>query len=98
MAIDVDLPPRRVAEMTKAGFWHGKILTDYLDQCLLDVPDKLALVDSANGLHVDLYISNLMNRLAQLSRYTESNPSLDNEVYIVPAQPRTFGIEFGQDF
>ncbi len=54
--------------------------------------------DSANGLHVDLYISNLMNRLAQLSRYTESNPSLDNEVYIVPAQPRTFGIEFGQDF
>ncbi|HUA24627.1 MAG TPA: TonB-dependent receptor [Steroidobacteraceae bacterium] len=54
--------------------------------------------DGANGMHVDLYISNLTNRLAQLSRYTESNPSTDNEVYIVPAQPRTFGIEFGQDF
>ncbi len=54
--------------------------------------------DSANGMHVDFFISNLMNRLAQLSRYTESNPSLDNEVYILPAQPRTFGIEFGQDF
>lgn len=54
--------------------------------------------DSASGVHVDLYISNLTNRLAQLSRYTESNPSLDSEVYIVPAQPRTFGIEFGQDF
>jgi outer membrane receptor protein involved in Fe transport len=54
--------------------------------------------DSASGLHVDLYISNLMNRLAQLSRYTESNPSLDSEVYVVPVQPRTFGLEFGQDF
>jgi len=54
--------------------------------------------DSAGGMHVDLYISNLMNRDAQLSRYTESNPSLDSQVYIVPAQPRTFGLEFGQDF
>jgi iron complex outermembrane receptor protein len=54
--------------------------------------------DGANGMHVDLFISNLMNRRAQLSRYTESNPSLDNQVYILPTQPRTFGIEFGQDF
>lgn len=51
-----------------------------------------------NGMHMDLYISNLMNRLAELSRYTESNPSLDNQVYILPTQPRTFGLEFGQDF
>ena len=54
--------------------------------------------DSANGMHADLFISNLMNRRAQLSRFTESNPSTDSQVYIVPAQPRTFGIEFGQDF
>ncbi|HJS91897.1 MAG TPA: TonB-dependent receptor [Steroidobacteraceae bacterium] len=54
--------------------------------------------DSANGMHADLFISNLMNRRAQFSRYTESNPSTDSQVYIVPAQPRTFGIEFGQDF
>jgi iron complex outermembrane recepter protein len=54
--------------------------------------------DSANGMHVDFFISNLMNRLAELSRYTDSDPSLNNQVYILPAQPRTFGIEFGQDF
>jgi iron complex outermembrane recepter protein len=54
--------------------------------------------DSANGMHADLFISNLMNRRAQLSRYTEANPSTDSQVYIVPAQPRTYGIEFGQDF
>jgi iron complex outermembrane recepter protein len=54
--------------------------------------------DSASGMHMDFFISNLMNRLAQLSRFTETNPRIDNQVYIVPAQPRTFGVEFGQDF
>jgi iron complex outermembrane recepter protein len=54
--------------------------------------------DSANGMHVDFFITNLMNRLAELSRFTETNPRIDNQVYIVPAQPRTFGVEFGQDF
>jgi outer membrane receptor protein involved in Fe transport len=73
------------------------------DQVIGDMP-AYAMVnfklgaDSANGMHMDFFITNLMNRLAQLSRYTESNPSLDSEVYIVPTQPRTFGIEFGQDF
>ena len=54
--------------------------------------------NGGNGMHADLFISNLMNRNAQYSRFTESNPSLDSQVYILPAQPRTFGIEFGQDF
>ena len=54
--------------------------------------------NAGNGMHVDLFISNLMNRLAQYSRFTESNPSNDSQVYILPAQPRTFGVEFGQDF
>jgi iron complex outermembrane recepter protein len=54
--------------------------------------------DSANGMHADFFISNLMNRRAELSRYTQSNPSLNSQVYILPAQPRTYGIEFGQDF
>ncbi len=52
----------------------------------------------ANGMHLDFFITNVLNRLAQLSRFTETNPRIDNQVYIVPAQPRTFGIEFGQDF
>ncbi|MDE2447928.1 MAG: TonB-dependent receptor [Gammaproteobacteria bacterium] len=55
-------------------------------------------VDGLNGMHMDFFVSNLMNRLAELSRYTASNPSVNNQVYILPAQPRTFGIEFGQDF
>jgi iron complex outermembrane recepter protein len=73
------------------------------DQTLGNMP-AYALVnlklgaDNAGGLHADLFINNLLNRRAQLSRFTESNPSTDSQVYIVPAQPRTFGIEFGQDF
>lgn len=54
--------------------------------------------DGLNGMHLDFFINNLTNRLAELSRYTASNPSVNNQVYILPAQPRTFGIEFGQDF
>ena len=54
--------------------------------------------DSASGMHLDLFISNLMDRRAQLSRFTDANSSTDPQVYIVPTQPRTFGIEFGQDF
>ncbi len=54
--------------------------------------------NSANGMHVDFFITNALNRLAQLSRFTETNPRIDNQVYVVPAQPRTFGIEFGQNF
>jgi len=54
--------------------------------------------DGANGMHLDFFVTNLMNRLAQLSRFTETNPGVDNQVYIVPAQPRTFGVELGQDF
>ena len=55
-------------------------------------------IDGLNGMHLDLFVSNLTNRLAELSRYTASNPSVNNQVYILPAQPRTFGIEFGQEF
>ncbi|HUN70687.1 MAG TPA: TonB-dependent receptor [Steroidobacteraceae bacterium] len=79
------------------------VLLTSQDQVLGNMP-AYALVnlklgaDSAKGLHADFFIDNLANRRAQLSRFTESNPSTDSQVYIVPAQPRTFGIEFGQDF
>jgi len=79
------------------------VLLTSQDQVLGNMPAYALMnlklgADSANGLHMDLFINNLANRRAQLSRFTESNPSTDSEVYIVPAQPRTFGIEFGQDF
>jgi outer membrane receptor protein involved in Fe transport len=55
-------------------------------------------VDGTNGMHMDFFITNALNRLVELSRFTDSNPSVNNQVYILPAQPRTFGLEFGQEF
>ncbi|HEY1891011.1 MAG TPA: TonB-dependent receptor [Steroidobacteraceae bacterium] len=55
-------------------------------------------VDGTNGMHMDFFISNLANRLVELSRFTDSNSSLNNQVYVLPSPPRTFGLEFGQDF
>jgi outer membrane receptor protein involved in Fe transport len=55
-------------------------------------------IDGTNGMHMDFFITNALNRLVELSRFTDSNPSVNNQVYILPAQPRTFGLEFGQEF
>ena len=38
------------------------------------------------------------DRRAQLSRFTQTNPVNDNQVYALPAQPRTIGIRFAQRF
>jgi iron complex outermembrane receptor protein len=54
--------------------------------------------DSASDMHADLFVNNLGDRRAQLSRFAQTNPRVDNQIYIVPAQPRTFGIELSQDF
>ena len=72
------------------------------DQVLGNMPPYALInlkfgANAANGMHVDLLIDNALNRRAQLSRYTESNPSMASQVYVLTAQPRTFGIEFGQD-
>jgi outer membrane receptor protein involved in Fe transport len=47
---------------------------------------------------VQFTVSNVMDRRAQLSRFTEINPANDNQVYIIPAQPRTYILKFGQKF
>ncbi len=53
MRFDPILPPERAAAMTEAGFWPGRVITDYLEACLAAAPEKLALVDSANGLRLN---------------------------------------------
>jgi outer membrane receptor protein involved in Fe transport len=61
------------------------------------------LVDVAGGVNVgnvnvELFVTNVADRRAQLSRFTESNPVNDNQVYILPVQPRTIGLKFAQRF
>jgi iron complex outermembrane recepter protein len=47
---------------------------------------------------VQFFVTNVTNKLAELSRFNATNPQVDNQVYIAPAQPRTFGIELSQKF
>ena len=61
------------------------------------------LVDVAVGMQkenmfVQLSVTNATDRRAELSRFTVTSPRVDNQAYIIPAQPRTIGIKFGQKF
>ncbi|HZJ98320.1 MAG: cyclohexanecarboxylate-CoA ligase [Alcaligenaceae bacterium] len=43
MEFDAVLIQSRRASSVEAGLWHDKTINDYLDECLQQVPDKLAL-------------------------------------------------------
>jgi hypothetical protein len=45
-----------------------------------------------------LVVTNVADRRAELSRFAQSNPVTDNQPYVIPAQPRTIAIKFGQRF
>jgi len=54
-------------------------------------------VDRGN-MTLQLYVDNATDKRAQLTRFTQTNPVKDNQVYILPAQPRTIGIKWSQRF
>jgi cyclohexanecarboxylate-CoA ligase len=43
MEFDAVLLPKRRAAMIAQGFWHDRTINDYLDACLANCPDKVAL-------------------------------------------------------
>jgi outer membrane receptor protein involved in Fe transport len=47
---------------------------------------------------LQVVVTNATDRRAQLSRFAETVPTVDNQTYIIPAQPRTVAIKFGQKF
>ena len=47
---------------------------------------------------VQLVVTNVADRRAQLTRFAAISPRFDNEVYAIPAQPRTIAIKFGEKF
>lgn len=53
---------------------------------------------SHNGLSMDLYIKNVFDIRAQLTRFTECQALTCAQPYVVPAQPRTIGFKIGQKF
>ncbi len=70
---------------------------------LIGMQPAWGMLDMTAGAEKDKFtvqflISNVTNKLAELSRFNATNPQADNQVYIAPAQPRTFAIEFSQKF
>jgi hypothetical protein len=62
-----------------------------------------ALVDLSagaehNGLSVQLFVTNVADRRAELTRFTAISPVNDSQVYVIPSQPRTIYLKLGQRF
>jgi outer membrane receptor protein involved in Fe transport len=61
------------------------------------------LLDLAAGAHVQnmmiqVVVTNATDKRAELTRFAQTNPVNDNQPYIIPEQPRTVYIKFGQKF
>jgi iron complex outermembrane recepter protein len=69
----------------------------------IGVQPAYALLDLIAGAQVNqttvsLIVTNVADRRAQLSRFEQTNPDHENQPYVIPAQPRTYAIQFGQKF
>ena len=57
---------------------------------------------SVGGTHekteLTLFVTNVTDKRAQLTRFANISPNNDNQVYIVPSQPRTIGLRISQNF
>ncbi len=53
---------------------------------------------SRDNLHIDFTISNALDTHAQLGTFATCTPVTCNQPYIMPMQPRTYEIKFGQKF
>jgi outer membrane receptor protein involved in Fe transport len=70
---------------------------------IIGMQPAYGLVDLVAGVQlsrstVQLIVTNVADKRAQLSRFAQTAPSADPQPYIVPTQPRTIAIQFGQKF
>ena len=69
MIFDPILSPERIAAARRAGSWHDRLITDYLDDAVRSAPDRVAIVDGSGhgGESVTLSYRSLarqVNRIA----------------------------------
>jgi outer membrane receptor protein involved in Fe transport len=51
-----------------------------------------------NGMNIQFIIDNVSDKRAELSRFEQCTVAVCQQPYAIPAQPRTYGIKFGQKF
>ncbi|HLZ98656.1 MAG TPA: TonB-dependent receptor [Steroidobacteraceae bacterium] len=70
---------------------------------IIGMQPAYGLVDLMGGAQLDnstiqVIVTNVADKRAQLSRFVQTVPSVDPQPYIIPTQPRTIAIQFGQKF
>jgi iron complex outermembrane recepter protein len=91
---------------TQAAFVYQSQTTAQLQVPLSNIigtQPAYGLLDTSAGIEngkmtVQLSVINVTDKRAQISRFTETNPVADNQVYIAPSQPRTIQLNFSQKF
>jgi iron complex outermembrane receptor protein len=51
-----------------------------------------------NGMNIQFVVTNVTDKLAQLTRFEQCTISVCTQPYAIPIQPRTYTIKFGQKF
>lgn len=51
-----------------------------------------------NGMSFELVVTNVFDKLADLARFGQCLPEICTQTYVVPTQPRTVALRFGQRF
>jgi len=51
-----------------------------------------------NGLNIQVIVTNVMDRRAQLTRFVQCTVNVCEQPYVIPTQPRTIAVTFGQRF
>ncbi len=59
---------------------------------------NLASGVTKNNITVQFLIDNVFNSLGEIGRFAALTPVTANQPYVVPIQPRTFWLKFGQKF
>ena len=59
---------------------------------------NLATGAAHNGMTAQFLVNNVFNSLGELGRFAALSPTTATQPYVVPVQPRTFWLKFGQKF
>jgi len=51
-----------------------------------------------NGMQLEVRVENVINTLGELTRFAACTPTTCNQPYVIPVQPRTVWLQFGQKF
>jgi iron complex outermembrane receptor protein len=78
------------------------LLFSVFQQHLGDLP-SYGLFDLSTGVErnrmtIQLHVANVFDERGQLTRFAQCTPATSTQPYIVPTQPRTISVQFGQKF